>query len=266
MCFQSSPLDHRGVNNEENKVRRHAYLQQLIYPLLNELSRKHGAGSASAIEELRRAFDAAERSAPHLTRAFVQQVVQRVATQSHTSAPPSPPAHNPLQPKHQWMRYKERILAPCDDGGIQFSPLSSRGCRTRRLREYKGERAAASSVLLLPFIAITNSSAQRGDYRQTKLVISAYRLRKVQNSFVHNMIPEGPIISVAPVRPPQAAVRRPTHCAIERTATCLNTRRRNATVTTPYSTATRIRHRNVTHRTRRRNSSYFYRITLLPLI
>ncbi|XP_039765005.1 serine/threonine-protein kinase 26 [Pararge aegeria] len=100
----SSPLDHRGVNNEENKVRRHAYLQQLIYPLLNELSRKHGAGSASAIEELRRAFDAAERSAPHLTRAFVQQVVQRVATQSHTSAPPSPPAHNPLQPKHQWMR------------------------------------------------------------------------------------------------------------------------------------------------------------------
>ncbi|XP_034837110.1 serine/threonine-protein kinase 26 isoform X3 [Maniola hyperantus] len=100
----SSPLDHRGANNEENKVRRHAYLQQLIYPLLNELSRKHGAGSASAIEELRRAFDAAERSAPHLTRAFVQQVVQRVATQSHTSAPPSPPAHNPLQPKHQWMR------------------------------------------------------------------------------------------------------------------------------------------------------------------
>lgn len=93
----SSPLDHRGVSNEENKVRRHAYLQQLIYPLLSELSRKHGAGSAAAIDELRRAFDAAERAAPHLTRAFVQQVVQRVATQSHQ---PAPPAHNP----HQWTR------------------------------------------------------------------------------------------------------------------------------------------------------------------
>ncbi|XP_046961612.1 serine/threonine-protein kinase 26 isoform X4 [Vanessa cardui] len=93
----SSPLDHRGANNEENKVRRHAYLQQLIYPLLNELSRKHGAGSAAAVEELRRAFDAAERAAPHLTRAFVQQVVQRVATQSHQ---PSPPSHN----SQQWMR------------------------------------------------------------------------------------------------------------------------------------------------------------------
>ncbi|VVC97295.1 unnamed protein product, partial [Leptidea sinapis] len=32
----ASPLDHRGANNDENKVRRHAYLQQLIYPLLNE--------------------------------------------------------------------------------------------------------------------------------------------------------------------------------------------------------------------------------------
>ncbi|KAL4715150.1 hypothetical protein ACJJTC_012197 [Scirpophaga incertulas] len=85
----ASPLDHRGANNsEENKVRRHPYLQQLIYPLLNEVSRKHGAGAAAAVEELRRAFEHAERAAPHLTRAFVQQVVQRVATQSH-----SPPTH-----------------------------------------------------------------------------------------------------------------------------------------------------------------------------
>ncbi|CAH2209091.1 jg22176 [Pararge aegeria aegeria] len=35
-------------------------------------------------------------------------------------------------------------------------PSSSRACRTRRLREYNGERAAASSVLLLPSTAITN--------------------------------------------------------------------------------------------------------------
>ncbi|KAJ8726162.1 hypothetical protein PYW07_000860 [Mythimna separata] len=95
----ASPLDHRGTNSEENKVKRHPYLQQLIYPLLNELSRKHGSGSAAAIEELRRAFEHAERAAPHLTRAFVQQVVQRVATQSHQ---PSTPSHNP--PSQQWMR------------------------------------------------------------------------------------------------------------------------------------------------------------------
>lgn len=95
----ASPLDHRGTNSEENKTKRHPYLQQLIYPLLNELSRKHGAHSASAIDELRRAFEHAERSAPHLTRAFVQQVVQRVATQSHA---PSTPSHNTTQ--QQWMR------------------------------------------------------------------------------------------------------------------------------------------------------------------
>ncbi|XP_013133486.1 PREDICTED: serine/threonine-protein kinase 26-like [Papilio polytes] len=93
----ASPLDHRGVSSEESKVRRHAYLQQLIYPLLNELSRKHGAGSAGAVEEVRRAFELAERSAPHLTRAFVQQVVQRVATQSHQ---PATPTHNTSQ---HWM-------------------------------------------------------------------------------------------------------------------------------------------------------------------
>ncbi|KAL0894530.1 hypothetical protein ABMA27_013108 [Loxostege sticticalis] len=93
----ASPLDHRGTNSEENKVRRHPYLQQLIYPLLNELSRKHGSGSAAAVEELRRAFEHAERSAPHLTRAFVQQVVQRVATQSHAPAAPH------AAPQH-WMR------------------------------------------------------------------------------------------------------------------------------------------------------------------
>ncbi|CAH3842246.1 serine/threonine-protein kinase 26 isoform X1 [Pieris brassicae] len=94
----ASPLDHRGPS-EENKVRRHAYLHQLINPLLNELSRKHGPSSVAAIEELRRAFEVAERSAPHLTRAFVQQVVQRVATQSHAPTP----AHNSHS---HWMRDK----------------------------------------------------------------------------------------------------------------------------------------------------------------
>ncbi|XP_041988467.1 serine/threonine-protein kinase 26 isoform X2 [Aricia agestis] len=86
----ASPLDHRGPSGEDKQVRRHAYLHQLIYPLLNELSRKHGPSSAQAIEELRRAFEMAERGAPHLTRAFVQQVVQRVASQSHPPAQHQP--------------------------------------------------------------------------------------------------------------------------------------------------------------------------------
>ncbi|XP_060810686.1 serine/threonine-protein kinase 26 [Amyelois transitella] len=99
---KAAPLDHRGGDrtpNSEEKVRKHPYLQQLIYPLLNELSRSHAgvAGSAAAVDELRRAFDSAERAAPHLTRAFVQQVVQRVATQSH-----QPPAHNASS--QHWMR------------------------------------------------------------------------------------------------------------------------------------------------------------------
>ncbi|XP_063617233.1 MAP/microtubule affinity-regulating kinase 4 [Cydia splendana] len=97
LAYNKAALDHRGANSEEKVKKHQAYLHQLIYPLLNELSRKHGAGSVAAIEELRRAFEQAERSAPHLTRAFVQQVVQRVATQTHA---PAPSHHN----TQQWMR------------------------------------------------------------------------------------------------------------------------------------------------------------------
>ncbi|CAH2236841.1 jg8591 [Pararge aegeria aegeria] len=63
-------------------------------------------------------------------------------------------------------------MTPCGDGldhktGCHH-PSSSRECRTRRPREFNEERAAASSVyLLLQLTAITNPSAQRGDYRQT---------------------------------------------------------------------------------------------------
>ncbi|CAH2232556.1 jg22655 [Pararge aegeria aegeria] len=55
------------------------------------------------------------------------------------------------------------------DGRSEYSshqPSSSRGCRTSRLREYNGEWAAASSVLLLPSTASTNPPAQRRDYGQ----------------------------------------------------------------------------------------------------
>ncbi|CAG5056541.1 unnamed protein product [Parnassius apollo] len=83
-----SPLDHRGANTEENKVKRHAYLQQLIYPLLNEVVRRRGPGNAAcaaAVEELRRAFELAERAAPHLTRAFVQQARRTEGGETITS-------------------------------------------------------------------------------------------------------------------------------------------------------------------------------------
>ncbi|CAH2226563.1 jg26446 [Pararge aegeria aegeria] len=68
-------------------------------------------------------------------------------------------------------------IQPCragkvDQNTVVIPPLlhsSSCGCRTRRLREYSGKRVAASSVLLLPCTAITNTSAQRGDYGQTSI-------------------------------------------------------------------------------------------------
>ncbi|CAH2227421.1 jg10577 [Pararge aegeria aegeria] len=48
-------------------------------------------------------------------------------------------------------------------------PFCSRGYCPRRLREYTAnrERVAASSAILLPSSAISNPSAQRGDYGQT---------------------------------------------------------------------------------------------------
>ncbi|CAH2227053.1 jg22918 [Pararge aegeria aegeria] len=59
---------------------------------------------------------------------------------------------------------------PCGDGISEYScphHSSSRECRTRRLRECNEERVAASSTILLLSSAITNPSAQRGDYGQT---------------------------------------------------------------------------------------------------
>ncbi|CAH2210995.1 jg14927 [Pararge aegeria aegeria] len=55
---------------------------------------------------------------------------------------------------------------PCGGGRSEYScrhPISFRVCRTRLLREDNEERAAGSSVLLLPSTVITNLSAQRGD-------------------------------------------------------------------------------------------------------
>ncbi|CAH2232580.1 jg10141 [Pararge aegeria aegeria] len=55
---------------------------------------------------------------------------------------------------------EQMYSSPCGDRSeyICHHPFSSRGCRTRRLREYNGDRAAASFVLLLPSTAITNPS------------------------------------------------------------------------------------------------------------
>ncbi|CAH2260473.1 jg18237 [Pararge aegeria aegeria] len=61
--------------------------------------------------------------------------------------------------------------------------FASRGCRTRRLRVYNGERVAALCVLLLPCTAIAIPSTQCGDNGQTlplreafSTAVDSYRL------------------------------------------------------------------------------------------
>ncbi|XP_077299181.1 germinal centre kinase III isoform X2 [Arctopsyche grandis] len=87
-----SPLDHRGppTGGGTGPERQPSpYLTQLICPLLQELQKKHrgntsnGAGEA-AVTELRRAFEAAERGAPHITQTFVHHLLQRLATPHST--------------------------------------------------------------------------------------------------------------------------------------------------------------------------------------
>lgn len=58
-----------------------------------QLQRKHRntAGGEAVVGELRRAFEAAERGAPHITQAFVHHLLQRLAT--------------PHSTPHHWLRF-----------------------------------------------------------------------------------------------------------------------------------------------------------------
>jgi len=70
---------HRG---EVERQRNNSIHQATINPLLSELARKHGAGLESrhtdAVEELKNAFELAERSSPGITSRLVEQVLSKL--------------------------------------------------------------------------------------------------------------------------------------------------------------------------------------------
>merc|ERR1712112_70502 len=70
---------HRG---EVERQRNNSIHQATINPLLSELARKHGAGLESrhtdAVEEIKNAFELAERSSPGITSRLVEQVLSKL--------------------------------------------------------------------------------------------------------------------------------------------------------------------------------------------
>merc|ERR1712080_39302 len=78
--------DSRGESRGERKrgaedQRRPSVHTSTINPLLSELARKHGAGGGrhtDAVEELKNAFELAERSSPGITNRLVEQVLSRL--------------------------------------------------------------------------------------------------------------------------------------------------------------------------------------------
>merc|ERR1719234_1310308 len=67
----------RGAEDQ----RRPSVHTSTINPLLSELARKHGAGGGrhtDAVEELKNAFELAERSSPGITNRLVEQVLSRL--------------------------------------------------------------------------------------------------------------------------------------------------------------------------------------------
>merc|ERR1711936_814848 len=78
--------DSRGEPRGERKrgaedQRRPSVHTSTINPLLSELARKHGAGGGrhtDAVEELKNAFELAERSSPGITNRLVEQVLSKL--------------------------------------------------------------------------------------------------------------------------------------------------------------------------------------------
>jgi len=71
-----------GTKRVEDGTRRPNIHHSTINPLLSELARKHGAGRESrhtdAVEELKNAFELAERSSPGITNRLVEQVLSKL--------------------------------------------------------------------------------------------------------------------------------------------------------------------------------------------
>jgi len=74
--------DSKGGKKSADEGRRSNVHHATINPLLSELARKHGAGRESrhtdAVEELKNAFELAERSSPGITNRLVEQVLSKL--------------------------------------------------------------------------------------------------------------------------------------------------------------------------------------------
>merc|ERR1712034_213351 len=74
--------DSKGGKRTSDEGRRSNVHHATINPLLSELARKHGAGRESrhtdAVEELKNAFELAERSSPGITNRLVEQVLSKL--------------------------------------------------------------------------------------------------------------------------------------------------------------------------------------------
>merc|ERR1711892_883065 len=79
---QEKRRDSKGGKRSSDEGRRSNVHHATINPLLSELARKHGAGRESrhtdAVEELKNAFELAERSSPGITNRLVEQVLSKL--------------------------------------------------------------------------------------------------------------------------------------------------------------------------------------------
>jgi len=84
---KSAPVSSRDQHHESSAKSRSskstsatsaALLSQTINPILAELHRRHSSGRSNSIEELRNAFELAERSSPGITDSFVSEIIQRL--------------------------------------------------------------------------------------------------------------------------------------------------------------------------------------------
>lgn len=72
-----------GRRSTDEVGRRSGAHQATINPLLSELARKHGAGGRDSrhtdvVEELRNAFELAERSSPGITNRLIEQILSKL--------------------------------------------------------------------------------------------------------------------------------------------------------------------------------------------
>jgi len=72
----------RGRRSEGREERRNSVLSNTVNPLLSELQRRHGLGRDSrhgdAVEELKNAFEIAERSSPGITNRLVEDILRKL--------------------------------------------------------------------------------------------------------------------------------------------------------------------------------------------